>query len=284
LIGLGRILRSGPAGQGTNSRAKDRHFRPCLGEAVTTVQPVIHPAHARPALALLLALCAAASAGAQVATAAESSIESLMADRVRGLVGPAVPLPAGMAARARVSVEVGKLDPRLRLAPCRRIEPQLPSHGSLWGRTRVGLRCVDGERPWQVWLPVEVKVLAPALVPVRALAAGTVLAAGDLKTAEVDWAAESQVPMSRAEDLIGRTLGRALQPGQAVRTGDLRQRQWFAAGDTVQVRARGDGFVVGGEGQALGHGVEGQSVRVRTESGRVLTGLPVGERQVEVVL
>jgi flagella basal body P-ring formation protein FlgA len=75
-----------------------------------------------------------------------------------------------------------------------------------------------------------------------------------------------------------------LQPGQAVRAADLRLRQWFAAGDTVRVLARGDGFSVSGEGQALGAGIEGQSVRVRTESGRVLTGLPVAAHQVEVVL
>ena len=250
------------------------------------MQPVNHPARPRLALALALLLPAwwpAVQAQAPAA-AADTALETAMAERVRGLVMPAVPLPAPLAARARVSVEIGKLDPRLRLAPCHRIEPQLPAQGSLWGRTRIGLRCVEGERPWQVWLPVVVRVQAPALVPVRALAAGTVLAAEHLQVAEVDWAAEAQAPIVKAEDLIGRTLGRALQPGQALRQGDLRQRQWFAAGDTVLVRARGDGFVVGGEAQALGHGLEGQPVRVRTESGRVLQGLPVAERQVEVML
>ena len=254
--------------------------------ALAGADTLAHPGFTR-ALGLLVlpAMLAGAQAqGVVPAPGAESSIEAALSERVRGLVGPAVPLPAHAGSRARVSVEIGKLDPRLRLAPCRRIEPQLPAQGSLWGRTRIGLRCVEGERPWQVWLPVVVKVHAPALVPVRPMAAGTVLAAEHLQVAEVDWAAESQAPLVRAEDLIGRTLGRALQPGQALRQGDLRQRQWFAAGDTVQVRARGDGFVVAGEAQALGHGLEGQPVRVRTESGRVLTAVPVAERQVEVLL
>ena len=61
-------------------------------------------------------------------------------------------------------------------------------------------------------------------------------------------------------------------------------RAQFVAGDTVQVLARGNGFVVGGEGQAMGPGIEGREVRVRTESGRVLTGVPVGDRRVEVLL
>lgn len=253
------------------------------------MQPVNHPVRPRRALlqGLSLLLCAAGASGAQAAAAAvapDAAIESALADPIRALVSPAVPLPALAGSRARVSVEIGKLDPRLRLAPCRRIEPSLPTHGALWGRTRIGLRCVEGERPWQVWLPVVVKVHAPALVPVRPLPAGTVLAAEHLQLAEVDWAAEAQVPLVNAEELIGRTLGRALQPGQALRSGDLRQRQWFAAGDTVTVRARGEGFSVNGEAQALGHGMEGQPVRVRTESGRVLSALPVGERLVELNL
>lgn len=297
--GLDALCEATRTAQARNRGWNRRQFRAPPAAAMSTLQAVNHPARPRRALPLLLLPALVAGVQAQGTPAAappavaapvaapgapDGAIETAMAERVRGLVGPAVPLPAGVAARARVSVEIGKLDPRLRLAPCRRIEPQLPSQGSLWGRTRIGLRCVEGERPWQVWLPVVVKVHAPAIVPVRALAAGTVLAAEHLQVAEVDWAAEAQAPMLKPEELIGRTLGRALQPGQAVRQADLRTRQWFAAGDTVLVRARGDGFVVAGEAQALGHGLEGQPVRVRTESGRVLTALPVAERQVEVTL
>ena len=133
-------------------------------------------------------------------------------------------------------------------------------------------------------MPVTVKVFAPALVARRALPAGTELAAADLQTAEVDWAAEPQAPLTQADKLTGRSLSRALQPGQALRGGDLKRRQWFGAGDTVQILARGDGFAVSGEGQALSPGVEGQPVRVRTESGRILTGVPVAERRVELSL
>jgi flagella basal body P-ring formation protein FlgA len=284
LSGLRALCEALPGTQRRNKGLKARHFHVCRCCGVPTLQAVIHPALLPLALALLLPAWRVDAHAQAPAPAAEASLEPSLAQRVRSLVAPAVPLPAPLAAQARVGVEVGKLDPRLRLAPCRRIEPQLPARGSLWGRTRIGLRCVEGERPWQVWLPVVVTVHAPALVPVRQLAAGTVLAAEHLQVAEVDWAAEPQAPLVRAEELIGRTLSRTLQPGQALRQGDLRQRQWFAAGDTVQVRARGDGFVVAGEAQALGHGLEGHPVRVRTESGRVLTAVPVADRQVEVQL
>ena len=229
------------------------------------------------AIAALLALTAAA------ATAVEPTVE----DQVRALVGAQMgprALPSDVAAGARVEIELGRIDPRLKLAPCRRIEPRWPAQARAWGRTQVALRCVDGERQWQVYLPLVVKVLAPAWVPARALPAGSVLAREDLRQAEVDWAAATHPPHARVEDLVGRTLSRAVPEGQAVRSDDLRLRQWFASGDTVQVVARGQGFAVSGEGQALGPGIEGQTVRVRTESGRVLAGTAVGERRVEVLL
>ena len=83
---------------------------------------------------------------------------------------------------------------------------------------------------------------------------------------------------------VGRTLARSLSPGQSLRQSHLKLRQWFAAGETVKVVAMGSGFSVAGEGQAITPGIEGQPARVRTESGRVLTGVPVGEHRMELAL
>ena len=56
------------------------------------------------------------------------------------------------------------------------------------------------------------------------------------------------------------------------------------AGDLVRVVAVGNGYAVSAEGQAMSHGIEGQPARVRTESGRIITGVPAGDRRVEVAL
>ncbi len=184
----------------------------------------------------------------------------------------------------RVEIEASRLDPRLRLAPCQRIEPHLPPGAKAWGRTRVGLRCVDGPTPWNVYLPVTVKVFAPGLVAAVALPAGTALRAEQLQLAEVDWAAGRSPALADASRLVGRVLLRPLAAGTALRQDDLKQHQWFGAGDTVQVLAKGRGFSVSGEGQALSPGIEGRPVRVRTDNGRVLSGLAVGLNRVEVPL
>lgn len=187
-------------------------------------------------------------------------------------------------AAARVEVQVGQLDPRLQLAPCTRIEPYLPPQATLWGRTRVGLRCLEGAKRWNVSLPVTVKVWAPALVATADLPAGTVLNEQHLSLAEVDLAAAPGVVLTRTPLALGRTLQRGLAAGDALRQADLKARQWFAAGETVRVVAAGPGWRVVSEGQALGAGLEGQSVRVRMDNGKLLQARPVADRQVEVML
>ena len=74
----------------------------------------------------------------------------------------------------RVEIELGALDPRLKLAPCAHITPYLPPHARLWGATRIGVRCDEGAR-WSVYLPVRIKVFARASTITQDLPAGTVL-------------------------------------------------------------------------------------------------------------
>lgn len=236
----------------------------------------------------LAALClAGAATQAQVnapatidaAAAPEPNLGQAVQDAL-SLTRSGIKAPGG----ARIEVVAGQLDPRLRLAPCRKVDPYLPPGAPPWGRTRVGLRCSSGPVAWNVYLPVTVKVWAQALVTRSALAAGAPIAAQDLESAEVDLAAETSPTFHQAEELLGRQLSLSLPPGTAIRAMHLRTRSWFAAGEQVTVIVGGTGYAVSASGQALSQGLEGQPVRVRTDAGRVITAWPVGENRVEVRL
>lgn len=229
----------------------------------------------------VLALAAAGLAWGQAAPGDDADIAAVSAQvqqMARDSAGR-----AGLG-EARIEVEVGRLDPRLKLAPCQRIEPYLPHGLPAWGRTRIGLRCTQGAKLWNVTLPVTVHVYARALVTQAALPAGAVLAPEHLGEAEVDLAAAPGLPIGQPGALVGRSLLRPLAAGSPLRPSDLKARQWFAAGETVRVVAIGPGWQVVTEGEAMSPGLEGQPVRVRTESGRLLQGRPVGDRRVEVTL
>lgn len=213
-----------------------------------------------------------------LASPAPTGLDSALEQQVRTLAETST-RPAGA---TRVEVSIGQLDSRLKLAPCQRIEPFLPNNARLWGKSRIGLRCAQGTTLWSVYLPVTVKVYGRALVVPNGAAANSVLTAADLGEAEVDLAEEFTPAFTDASQVIGRTLAQSMKPGQTLRQGYVKTRQWFAAGDTVRVVANGNGFTLEGEGQALTNGLEGQTARVRTESGHVLTGQAVGERRVEM--
>jgi len=205
-----------------------------------------------------------------------------------GFVALAQPMAEAAAARSapglRVQVHVGALDARLRLAPCQAVEPYLPPNTRLWGASRIGMRCNDAGVRWNVFLPVQVDVFGPAWVATGALPAGTVLQASHLQRAEANLSAARQPVLADLDQAVGRALQRPLGAGEALRGSDLRPRQWFAAGDAVRLVAVGSGWRIDGQGHAMAPGLEGAPVRVRTESGRVVSGMPVGERQVEVAL
>lgn len=184
----------------------------------------------------------------------------------------------------RMEVVVGTLDPRLRLAPCARVEPYLPAGARLWGRTRLGLRCVEGQVQWNVFLPVTIKAWGPAWVLAGNVQSGKVLTAADAVQDEVDWAAESAAVLANQESWVGQVASRQLLAGQALRQSMVRPPELFRAGAQVRVVAQGAGYVITSAGQALSSGAAGQAVRVRMDNGRIISGTVSEDGAVEVAL
>ena len=246
--------------------------------------PASEPASAATSAAISTLSLSAALASAGSATTATALPDNLAAE-VQRLAREAAVIVWGDGAKPpRVEVVLGRLDPRLRLAPCQQILPYLPAGTRPLGNTRMGLRCARGPTAWNVSLPIAVKVWAPSLVASTALPAGTVLERRHLTSAEVDLAERVDPTIAVPEAALGRTLARGLAAGEALRRTDLKTRLWFSAGDTVRIVAVGPGYAISSEGQAMGPGLEGQSARVRTESGRIVSGIAAGERRIEVAL
>lgn len=184
----------------------------------------------------------------------------------------------------RMEVSVGSLDARLRLAPCARIEPYLPVGARLWGRTRLGLRCTEGSTAWNVFLPVTIKAWGPAWVLTANVAPGAVLTASDAAESEVDWAADAAPIMAKPDLWVGQIAARQLVAGQALRQTMVRAPQLFRAGAQVKVIAQGPGYAVASAGQALSAGAVGQTVRVRMDNGRIVSGIVNESGTVDVTL
>lgn len=212
----------------------------------------------------------AQDAHAELAAAARRFVEREAAGTVAAAGG-----------QARIEVAVGQLDARARLAPCARTEFFVPGGTRLWGRARIGLRCVQGAS-WSALVPVNVRIYGPALVAARPLAPLQPIAEGDVHVAEVEWTREALGVVTDAAQLDNRVPTRPIALGQPIPVAALRAPQVVSQGDAVKVVGTGRGFSVSTAAVALAAAQDGQAVRVRTETGRVLTGTARAGRIVEV--
>ena len=221
------------------------------------------------ALPLLVALVVAAP------TVTVAHAQSELTDRVRLFVDSEA-LPGG----GDVEVTVGEPDPRLQLAPCRSYEPFVPPGARLWGRTSLGVRCVEGAR-WTIYLPTQVRVYAQAAVAARALPRNQLLGPDDVRLERVELTALPPGAAFVGELPDGRMTTRALAAGEPLRREFLRLPPVVQAGDAVSIHAGGRGFEIVTEGKALATATEGQSVQVAI-AGKVLTGTARSGKIVEV--
>jgi flagellar basal body P-ring formation protein FlgA len=237
----------------------------------------------RGAVPLMAAACIAGFTGQAAAqAAADPSVD--LAPLTQQWLDDAVSRNQTAGMPLRMEVSVGALDSRLRLAPCAKVEPYLPVGARLWGRTRLGLRCVQGPTAWNVFLPVTVKAYGPAWVLTSNVAPGAVLTANDATEAEVDWAADNTPVMANPDLWVGLVASRQLMVGQALRQNMVRAPHLFRAGAQVKVMAQGPGYAVTSAGQAMSAGGAGDSVRIRMANGRIVGGIVGADGTVEVAL
>jgi len=182
-------------------------------------------------------------------------------------------------AGARLHIDIARLDGRL--PACARAEPFLVPGTRLWGRSRIGVRCLEGAR-WTSYVPVEVSAFGSAMVLVRPVTSGEPVAREDFQLQEIELTAEPPGLLAEPAAVENRVAARYLAVGTALRAEHLRARPVMLQGDPVKVVFLGPGFTVEGEGTAAASAVDGQSVRVQVDSGRVISGTAREGHRVEI--
>ncbi len=228
-------------------------------------------------LGLCLLLCAGALASLSHATAPPEA-PSTAADAIRRLVEDEL---ARAEPGLRAEISVGEVDPNLRLAPCERTEPFLRTGNRLWGHSFVGYRCLQ-HPGWTISVPVTVRLYGPALVAAQSLPALQPISADAVRQQEVEVTREAGGVAVRVEQLEDRVCTRPLQIGQPIPLNCLRNVPAIAQGDPVKLVGVGIGFTISTDATALSSAVAGETVRVRTDSGRTISGVARKGRVVEV--
>lgn len=179
----------------------------------------------------------------------------------------------------KVSVQIGAIDSRLALPKCERLDAFLPAGSTLLGNISVGVRCAS-HASWSIFIPVQIQTRVSLLVSARALAAGHVLTDADLSYQTLELTQTGG--LLDKQNVVGKVLRLGISAGQMLKEDMLRAPFSVTQGQTVQLVVQSDNFNISSTGVALSNASEGQTVRIRNNAGRVVSGLARASGVVEI--
>lgn len=186
---------------------------------------------------------------------------------------------------ARIEVEVGRLDQRLRLAHCG--EPLTMNFNDpdrAGGNLTVHTRC-PATAAWALYVPAQVSVYRPVATASRNLGRGHRIIDGDITLELKNTGRMRQGFVTGKEAILDMELRRPLREGEAFRMSILAEPLAVERGDQVRLRANAGPIEVHTSGTAMGSGRVGDQIRVRNDrSERVVRGRIVARGTVEVLL
>lgn len=224
---------------------------------------------------LLPAPPASAAARAEAAPAAADAAaigqaaEAFLREQLAGLPGT-------------LSITLDPIDAS-RLAPCTQLAPFLPSALRPRPRMTVGVRCV-APQSWTQYVQATVSVRGQYYVAAHMIPAGQAIQADDLDARDGDLVALPHGVVVDPAAIVGMRARYRIAAGQAIKGTALRSARAVTRGQQVRITARGAGFVISSEGEALDDAPPGAPVQVRTPSGQVISGIVRNATLVEVVL
>jgi flagella basal body P-ring formation protein FlgA len=211
-------------------------------------------------LTLLLAVAAASPFCLSASRASAGELQDL--ESIRAQVREFI-LQQAAQPRGSVEVEVGGIDPRLRLPACEnRLAVTLAPGSRLAGSTLAQVRC-NGAHPWSLYVNARIKRYEPVLVAARAIPKGVPLAAADVQVEKRDLSAMNDTPLTDLKQAAGKLTLQSLTPGEIIGFRNFKAALLVRRGGKVTILAKIGGIEVRTSGEALADGVEGESVDVR---------------------
>ncbi len=176
-------------------------------------------------------------------------------------------------------------DARHRLPYCGTpLQGFLRSGTEIAARTIVGVRC-SGQKPWKVYVPVDVVVTAAVLVARQTLIKGQVLTEDDITLEKRDVSRIRGGYLSDPRQVIGQRLKTQLIAGKTLKPGMFAADIAIKRGQSVTLTVNTGGFSITMLGTALMDGAVDQRIRVQNiKSGRVVEGIVRSREQVEILV
>jgi flagella basal body P-ring formation protein FlgA len=169
------------------------------------------------------------------------------------------------------------------LASCNKLDITVPGGpSSINGNIRVGVKCLQANG-WTIFLSANVQQKKTYFVTNRQIPYGEILKAEDLVPAQ-DF--PDNIPMDAVFDLrqaVGRGLVEIVEKNTAILSRHFSNQSVISNGQAVKVLIQGTGFKVTSDGKALGNAGVGQFVKIKLNSGQVVTAIAKTQGFAEIV-
>ena len=172
----------------------------------------------------------------------------------------------------KVAYHVDEIDSRIVLRACSRVEAFLPTGSKLIGRVSIGVRCME-ENGWSLFIPVQIRITRELLISAHPLTAGQIVREQDIARLTTETTQPGGIADSSL--VIGKVLRYSIASGSVLRENMLRAPYSIKQGQSVRLSVQGSGFSISGTGVALNNASEGETVQIRTSTGRVVSGIAV---------
>jgi flagella basal body P-ring formation protein FlgA len=163
-----------------------------------------------------------------------------------------------------IRVDAGRLDARLHFPACpMALQGFLPPGGRSVGNTTIGVRCPSPASPWQLYVPVTVRVMDQVVVAARPLSRGVTLSADDVRLVEYDLATLPSGYLLDLAKAVGAQMRLPVAAGSVLLPSQIEGPRLVRRGDLVNAVARAGGLEVRIQAQALADGAAGDTIKLR---------------------
>ncbi|MDX8379469.1 MAG: flagellar basal body P-ring formation chaperone FlgA [Gallionella sp.] len=179
----------------------------------------------------------------------------------------------------KVAFTVDNIDPRVILQACNKLQAFLPTGSQLIGRVSVGVHCLK-KNGWRIYIPVQIRITRDLLISAHSLMRGQIIHSDDLSRLSTE--TTQNIGMTDKQEVIGKVLRYSIAARYMLRANMLRDPYTVKQGQAVRIAIKASGFTLTSTGVAMRNASAGETVRVRTTSGRMVSGIADANGVVEI--
>lgn len=181
-----------------------------------------------------------------------------------------------------IEIEIGKIDPRIRLAQCDGlIEAFFPQQSRTMGNTTVGVRCL-GTVTWKLYISVNIREFQSVWVAQKDISTNDLITASDVKRERVAISNLREIPIEDKKMILNAS------PIRSIRAGNIFFEDTICLvckGEKVDVVAQNEFMTIQVNGIALSNARLGEMTQIKnSKSKRIFDAVVVGKNQLSVAL